>query len=806
MDRLNLNRILRVCVASAPLGFGVLPANAFEFLRIDNDTGLMVTETCNPTCLQNRQPQRAVFFNGATIRSGEVVDGLRRYYVRGDFVVNPNDVVTSLAGGSRRFGASFQVGNNADLRGSFQFGATGAAPGAGGGAGGTGGGFGGNAELLANEGVTPAGTPRFGAAGGPGGAAAQAAFVGAGLGLTWWFNARGADDGSAGNASRPGFAGLAGSAGASGGAGQGGGRGINNIAGGGSGGAGGEVGAGGQGGQGGTIGTGGKGGSGFKLFVDPEEYFPTGNSVTVTGGSAPGDGGAGGNASAGQAGSRGGQAQIGMSAVNRSASLPMGSAPLSARTVLRAEALVFGGNGGGGSGQGGEGGQGGGGGQGGWGGGGGGSGGGNWCRMDCGLLANIGSDKPGGAGGVGGIGGTGGTGGGGSAGAVGLAGGGGGGALEIAARGVVRMGGTWQASGARGESLLEMPSIASGAPGLSGSTGRSETFGQRGANFAQAGGIGGRGGQGGAGGTGGQGGWTHWGGGGSGGVIKVTGSVIVDESARVDVAGGFGGVAMVGNQFGSTLQGTDGRFFYGANATTTIQKWWQPPGDRIVSETSGHESGALGLNPYLHASAEVQTAYIPGSFEDMLGVQFAAERFGLLDQSREAVRDQVRSQLLAWMPTPTETGIMLARVDRLTMGTQQGPDFPDFDWLLVVNGGRLAIHAPSFGAAFDGADPRHQALLQGGFHLDPAFGGTGVEAGDTLLPGQVWMTLVPRSAGPLQMVFQSHETGAQVYALSTGTMAFVGATPVPEPGTAVLMLGGLLAWCARRRKGLAPSP
>ena len=264
----------------------------------------------------------------------------------------------------------------------------------------------------------------------------------------------------------------------------------------------------------------------------------------------------------------------------------LAAAPLSARTVLRAEALVFGGNGGGGSGQGGEGGQGGGGGQGGRGRGGG-SGGGYWCRMDCGLLANIGSDKPGGAGGVGGIGGTGGTGGGGSAGAVGVAGGGGGGgALEIAARGVVRLGGTWQANGARGESLLDMQQIASGAPGLSGSTGRSETFGPRGANFAQAGGTGGRGGQGGAGGRGGQCGWTNWGGGGSGGVIKVTGSVSVDESASVDVAGGFGGMAVVGNQLGPTLQGADRRFFCGANAATTIQKWWQPPGDRIVSETS----------------------------------------------------------------------------------------------------------------------------------------------------------------------------------------------------------------------------
>ena len=30
MDSLNLNRILMICVASAPVAFGVLPANAYE--------------------------------------------------------------------------------------------------------------------------------------------------------------------------------------------------------------------------------------------------------------------------------------------------------------------------------------------------------------------------------------------------------------------------------------------------------------------------------------------------------------------------------------------------------------------------------------------------------------------------------------------------------------------------------------------------------------------------------------------------------------------------------------------------------
>lgn len=802
MDSPKLNRMLTLCVAGAPLAFGAMPAAAYEILRINNDTGFMVTETCNPRC-SAQQVGKAVFFNGATIRSGEVVDGLRRYYVRGDFVVNPNDVVTSVVGGSRQFGASFQVGNNASLRGSFRFGAVGGVPGAGGGAGGWGGFNASDTELLANGGQTPDWMPpfdRFGAAGGPGGAAVQAAILLGGV--TWGANLRFGDDGSAGNTSRPGFAGLAGAGGASGGSGQTGWRGINNIAGGGVGGDGGAGGAGGRGGQGGTGGAGGKGGVGFKLVVDPDAVFPTGSSITVEGGDAPQDGAAGGRGSPGQDGARGGQGQIGGSASNRSISLPTGSAPLAARTVLRTEAVVFGGNGGGGSGQGGAGGQGGGGGQGGWGGGGGGSGGGNWCRNDCGVLANVGSDKPGGAGGVGGIGGTGGIGGGGSGGAVGLDGGGGGGALEIAARGVVRLGGTWQTNGAPGGSLLQNAGVSNGETGQPGSTGRGETLGQRGRDYVQAGATGGIGGLGGTSGAGAWGGMTNWGGGGSGGVIKVTGSVIIDESANVDVSGGFGGVAADGTPYGTVTQGADGHFFYGGNATTTIQKWWQPPGDRIVSETSRNESGALGTNPYVRAGEDRQTAYIPGSFDGMLGVQFGAELYGLLDQSQAAVRAEVSSQLRAWMPTLVDTGILLARVDRLAMGSLQGPEFPDFDWLLVANGGRLAVHDPAFAAGLDSSAADYlKVLVQGSFYLDPAFGGTGVEALGVLQPGQVWMTLVPRSAGPLQMVFQSKETGAMAYSLSTGEMAFSTTTPVPEPGTGLLMMGGLLMWagCWRRR-------
>ncbi|MBN8492072.1 MAG: PEP-CTERM sorting domain-containing protein [Burkholderiales bacterium] len=803
MNSLNVNRILMICVASAPVAFSVQPASAYEVLRVDTDTGLMVTETCNPTCYQNGQPQRAVFFNGATIVAGEVVNGLRHFYVRGNFVVNPDDLVTSMAGRSRQFGASFQVGNNADLRGSFRFGAVGSTPGAGGGAGGGGGFYAHDNELLANEGGMPANMPRIGAAGGPGGAAAQAAVISAGLGLTWFFNARGGEDGSKGNTSRPGFAGLPGNSGAPGGDGQGGAQGVNNIAGGGRGGWGGAGGSGGLGGQGGTGGVGGEGGTGFMLFVDPDDVFPTGRSVTMGGGSAPGTGGAGGNGSAGQAGGAGGQGQMGTSALNRTVNRSLNPGSVE-RTVLREDAVVFAGNGGGGSGQGGSGGQGGGGGQGGWGGGGGGSGGGNWCRNDCGMLANIGSDKPGGAGGMGGIGGHGGAGGGGSGGVAGLAGGGGGGALEIAARGVVRLGGTWQANGANGENLLNVPRSASGAPGALGSNGAGETLGQQGTRFVQAGGTGGLGGQGGTGGAGGRGGWTNWAGGGSGGVIKVTGSVILDESASVDVEGGFGGFEVSNGQFGQIYQGSNGHFYYGANTRTAIQKWWQPPGDRIVSKESGNESGALGINPYLQAKTPVETAYIPGSFEGMLGVQFAAERFGLLDQSVSSVRDQVRSQLRAWMPTPTDTGIMLARVDHLAMGTLRGPDFPDFDWLLVANGGSLAVHAPLLGAALDGLDPELMPLMEGTFYLDPAFGGDGFETVKELLPGQVWITLVPRSASALQMVFQSDETGALTYALSTGTMAVVSAAPVPEPGTAVMMLGGLLVWGASRRHRLTP--
>ena len=270
---------LRVALAAALACMPTL-APALNLL-IDTNTGKLAV--CpNLTCAITAN---AVSFNGATITAADVSNGMRQFYVSGNFVMNEGDWLT-VGNQSTLYGAMFRVSNNAVLRGTIDVSARGGGV--------AGGGMGGAAGLpLAPSGINT--LPASGGQGGSGGAQGRtdkAEFL-------WIFdghyNVNLGEDGNKGAGGANGNRGARGASGPWGGEGSPGTRGMGNqqayVGTGGSPGMGGVHGNGGLPGLGGV---GGAGGSGFGLEA---------NWTTSTFGSLPNNGGRGDPGANGQRGS-----------------------------------------------------------------------------------------------------------------------------------------------------------------------------------------------------------------------------------------------------------------------------------------------------------------------------------------------------------------------------------------------------------------------------------------------------------------------------------------------------------------------
>lgn len=743
-----------------------------------------------------------VNWNGVRITAGEVNNGVRDFFVHGDFIVGESDTVLLGVRTSDQLiqqllptddlapdwyaphqtnGARFIVGNDAYLDGELDASAY-FNPGAGGGQGSSHASSdnGAPGSTLLNNGA-PIVPGESGGSGGAGGSDSLDASVRRGH-----VGGRGSD----GADGQDGGSGLAGAAGAQGAVGS---SGINNLAPdptpapGGSGGAGGVGGQGGWGGNGGLGGLGGESGA-FIGGLSPFDPIVGNRNVgpSVPGSGAPnpiglGRGGLGGydgrdgwDGLGGGPGESGGQGHDGANGLNHlDASDPT--------------ALV-GGQGGAGGGQGGGGGSGGGGGAGGAGGGGGGGGG------SAGSPGDIfGTRFPGGHGGGGGDGGQGGdgasgkSGGAGGDGGRGGAGGHGGGAVSIEARGlIVSNDGEFLARGSIGD------------VGVGGDAGVDEVGGFSG-NFGVNGDNGGAGGYGSLDGNTrtvppGQGGrrglysfegrhqdrqysagvnWiaeTHdeireriedsGGGGGIIGGIAIFGPdpQVTSVSADSGAGGGFGGRSGDGGGGGSGGDGGNGGAGgaggSGAGGTARlIGSVISGTGTIDVSGGNGPANGGKVVfasngfgesisDPTLVGQAHlVSVAGGPtGSNPHYLGSPDTPTIPGLTDGAEAYGLLPMASIELPFLAASAPSGAVAA-LHRFDTGPSDfGIDWHGYDLLLFANLSDSPISNPTLGIGTAG---HASSLMAGGYTRDTLFGGTGAVSLATIDGHAVYGTLVP---------------------------------------------------------------
>ena len=757
-------RPLRVALAAALACMPTL-SPALNLL-IDTNTGKLAvcpTLTCAITAT-------TVNFNGASITAADVSNGLRRFLVRGNFVMNEGDRL-SIGDQSALYGAKFVVSNNALLRGTVDFSARG-------GIGVAGGGMGGAAGLpIVPGGIQTAPTP--GGQGGSGGAQGRTDKAE----FHWIFedlvNVNKGEDGKKGSGGGDGRGGARGAGGPAGGPGSPGTKGMLNqqafVGTGGSGGMGG--GAAGNGGGPGRGGVGAAGGKGFIL----ESNWSTSPFVSL-----PNNGGRGDPGGNGQRGSDGANGSWGGGA----------GAPERAygAKVREVDVKMFAGNGGGGGGAGGWGGQGGSGGSGGGGGGGGGSGGANWCQGWCGVAYSenyqitSGRVEDGGRGGQGGAGSVGGLGG---RGGVGTSGGGGGGMIEIEARGRMVVGGSFAAAGGRGvrwDGLVPNEDGSIALPGEAGGNGQSPGSSR---------GVGGNAGRGGTGGTGGKGGLPQFGGGGGGGSIRLTASELINERPNVQVAGGFQDIAT----------GASGNFYYGGNTTATLSN---PDGsviqNRVVRNTAQTSLGSVESSRFIDKPVRHHDFRTPFLFDQMatfadgstLGIQGDAALYGLLGAQGTAASgalmsfvDGLRAQ------APAGSAAIVMRLPRLAFAGATTTDFEMNDLVLIINIGSHAVVDPKMMIRQTdelGNFPLRISLSS--LRTGSSFTGIGEQTLRTLDPGAIWMTSFT-DEGPVEFAFGA--TGLHAFRQTLAPGQWAGITAVPEPATWALMLGGLAVFLARRR-------
>ncbi|MFK7961903.1 MAG: hypothetical protein AB8G96_15415, partial [Phycisphaerales bacterium] len=460
------------------------------------------------------------------------------------------------------------------------------------------------------------------------------------------------------------------------------------------------------------------------------------------GGGSKGSGGSGGEGGDGDNGSTGGTGGSGGDGTNG------GNGPAGVNgfpgfnTGLGGVLSGGGGGAGGGSGSGGGGGGSGGGG----GGAGGGGGGGSFCQVFPPIL------QAGSTGGVGGTGGIGGIGGFGGAGGRGGDGGGGGGAVEIVAYGRLQIDGAIEAFGGT------TTGVTAGAPGGNGASGGSGLGGVDGNDSPDNGGDGGRGGQGGQagdGGDGGNGGAGGLGGGGAAGTIKLIASEFIGAGS-LDLTPGNQDVASTGGP---------GRLLVG----TTLMS--QFAGTVVGGPLDGDLVGPTDTNPYvLNESTDTPLIVGLNGGNDVYGLTSLAPADvpGLLDA------------------VPSTATIALIRLDELPAGLAS--DDAAHDAILIANIGDTDVMLPGVGV---GVPDETNGLAIRGAANNPAFGGRGPVALDTLAPGEVWITLIPEAATAIAL--STDAAFVSDAALADGGVIFLGGCTGDVDGSGDVGLADLLA-------------
>jgi len=323
------------------------------------------------------------------------------------------------------------------------------------------------------------------------------------------------------------------------------------------------------------------------------------------------------------------------------------------------------------------------------------------------TLADLGGD--GGRGGVGGAGGTAGNGG------TGGRGGAGGGAFEIAAAGRVYLGSNTKLRAQGGDGQTGQ----SGLPGNAGANGLpGETPGAPTGNGM----IGGNGGNGGRGSDGTLGGAGGVGGGGSGGSVRLNGSVVnAEASAMIDVKGGN-----TANLDGSIL-GNAGVFQFSSNTTAPF-----------AGSSNGGVTSSFGLD----TSRANEFASTSGQFTPNIpGLVDGAEVFGLAQSN---VSQVLKAAAVA---EAAKLGAKLA-VWRFDQGFYDlNYDFQGYDIIAVMNVSGETIAEPKFGLVISrGVNNVDNTglidLKMDGYTRTSAATLQSVQGG--LMPGQIWVTAVPR--------------------------------------------------------------
>lgn len=829
--RVGIRRRAHPLSALLFLAFAGSPAGAAE-LWLSPDTGQLAFAGKGVSAVSFVDQ---LSFNGSTIRAGDLVAGVREYFVAGNFDVLATDVVR-LAPGASSSGVRLVVGNNANILGRVDVSGRSTGEKSGGGGGGGAGGQSQYSEVLNNNagtggsgGLNGSFTGLFGnptPIGGGVGVGTDAFFVTTDVGVTW-ININdpgitGLGKGGSGLAGSVGGAGSPGRSGLSGLAGGAGSRGLNDsssrFA------RGGQGGAGASGnpivGLGGAGGTGGAGGSGaalsFDTFLSDAAKAGFHTSTAATNGARGADGGngtAGAKGLTGQTGSDG-NAAPGVRRVG------------DGLTVTPEQAVLVGGWGGGGGGAGGQGSQGSGGGGGGGGGAGGGGGGGQKCPSGivnmCGIPGAVvgtvlalgeqstylvGTEPGPTVGGPGGIGGAGGgaaegaIGGMGGVGAPGTNGGGGGGVVEINARGRVLVGGVVAADGGSGSAVLW--------PGLPGSGGGASSVGAQGGTTlrgalggAGGGGSGGSGGLSGLGGIGGDGGAAGIGAGGGGGTVKLIGTqVLVADGGQVTVQGGAGGASLAS-------RGALGDIYVGSNdpGLTDVAG-----GGRRIVDPTGANTGARSENMYRYDN-KTRTAYIPDVLGEhkgsSIGLAGGAEVFGLLE-GRGPDGQSLMSNLVRQAGADAPAGAVAAlwRIDSVDLGSFQTMAFASSDLVFFVNLGNTALKNPAFVSRAENQAQRIgfvMQLYQRGWARSYPFGSGEDSLIESLAPGQVWVTTVEKGSAR-RFDFEADGLASYDNLLGQNQRAFlIAAAPVPEVGKAAMWLSGLplLLMLRRRRNGV----
>ncbi|MEM6394502.1 MAG: hypothetical protein AAF797_17180, partial [Planctomycetota bacterium] len=288
-------------------------------------------------------------------------------------------------------------------------------------------------------------------------------------------------------------------------------------------------------------------------------------------------------------------------------------------------------------------------------------------------------------------------------------------------------------------------------------------------------------GEGGASGQGGDGGDGGSGGAGSGGTVKLVGSVVAGAGA-VDAGGGSGGSPQ--------RDGGNGRLILGNNVV-------DGPALSVVGDIF-QTTGPTNTNPFFGG---IQTPVIAEQNVAFDNVDDAAEAFGLAENLSAGDFPAI----LAAGPPVTigdGAGVRGLAVARLDDRVLLGSDYAGFDALAVLlsplfEGG---LEDVMLGGSQDAGTLSLSPLLSGGFSTRAEFGGTGPLVDASLLPGDVYVTLVPEDFEVFEISFNSRNGEA----VSSFQETFVLSGPgdvfysLPEPGTVTLLMAGVVVLARTR--------